>query len=65
VFATANNKEKILEPLLDRFETYYLTEFMTEFTDDQFRAIAIKGLKQEGIDNEELSLFIANAVLRI
>ena len=61
MFATANNKEKILEPLLDRFETYYLTEF----TDDQFRAIAIKGLKQEGIDNEELSLFIANAVLRI
>src|SRR2546428_10934396 len=33
VFATANNEEKILEPLLDRFEAYYLTDY----TDEQFR----------------------------
>ena len=60
VFATANNEEKILEPLLDRFEAYYLTDY----TDDQFRAIAAKRLKQEGIQSEELAIFIANAVLR-
>jgi MoxR-like ATPase len=60
VFATANNEEKILDPLLDRFEAYYLIDY----TDDQFRAIAAKRLKQEGIENEELALFIANAVLR-
>jgi MoxR-like ATPase len=60
VFATADNEEKILEPLLDRFEAYYLTEY----TDDQFRAIAAKRLKQEGIEDEELALCIANAVLR-
>ena len=60
VFATANNEEKILDPLLDRFEAYYLTDY----TDDQFRAIAAKRLKQEGVENEKLALFIANAVLR-
>jgi MoxR-like ATPase len=60
VFATANNEQKILEPLLDRFEAYYLREY----TDDQFRAIAVKRLKQEGIENEEVALFIANGVLR-
>ncbi len=60
VFATANNEQKILEPLLDRFEAYHLTDY----TDDQFRAIAVKRLKHEGIENEELTLFIANAVLR-
>jgi Holliday junction DNA helicase RuvB len=59
VFASANNEEKVLEPLLDRFEAYHLTEY----TDDQFRAIAAKRLKQEGIENEELALFIANTVL--
>jgi hypothetical protein len=36
-----------------------------EYTDDQFRAIAVKRLRQEGIQNWELVLFIANAVLRI
>ncbi len=36
VFATANNKEGILEPLLDRFETY----FLTEYTNDEFKEIA-------------------------
>jgi len=60
VFATANNEEKILDPLLDRFEAYYLTDY----TDDQFREIAAKRLRQEGIEDEELALFIANAVLR-
>jgi ATP-dependent Lon protease len=42
--------KRILEPLLDRFEAYHLTDY----TDDQFRAIAAKRLKQEGIENEEL-----------
>lgn len=60
VFASANNPKKILEPLLDRFETYYLTQY----TDDEFIAIAINRLKQEGIDNEDLALYIANSVLR-
>ena len=45
---------------LDRFEAYYLTDY----TDDQFRAVSVKRLKQEGIENDELALFIANAVLR-
>ena len=60
VFASANNKERILDPLMDRFETYYLTEY----SDDEFVAIAIKRLEQEGIDSEELALYIANSVLR-
>jgi MoxR-like ATPase len=60
VFATANNKDDILEPLFDRFERY----FLSEYTDEEFRAIAVKRLKQEGIENEELALYIANAVLR-
>ena len=60
VFATANNKDDLLEPLIDRFETY----FLTEYTDDEFRSIATYRLKQEGIQNEELALYIANAVLR-
>ena len=60
VFATANNKDDILEPLFDRFERY----FLSEYTDDEFIAIAARRLKQEGIDNEELALYIANAVLR-
>jgi MoxR-like ATPase len=60
VFATANNTERILEPLLDRFETYCLTEYK----DEEFIAIAIKRLKQEGIDSEDLVLYVANSVLR-
>jgi hypothetical protein len=32
--------------------------------EDEFSTIAVKRLKQEGIENEELALFIANAVLR-
>jgi MoxR-like ATPase len=60
VFATANNKHDILGPLFDRFETY----FLTEYTDDEFREIAIRRLKQEGIQDEGLALYIANAVLR-
>jgi hypothetical protein len=38
--------------------------WITDYTDDQFRAIAVKRLKQEGIENEELAMFIANGVLR-
>jgi MoxR-like ATPase len=60
VFATANNEKRILGPLLDRFEAYYLADY----TPDQFRAIAAKRLKKEGIENDEIALFIANAVLR-
>jgi hypothetical protein len=60
VFATANNKENILEPLFDRFETYHLSDY----TDEEFRKIAVSRLRQEGIGNEELALYIANAVLR-
>jgi Holliday junction DNA helicase RuvB len=60
VFATANNKDNLLEPLFDRFETY----FLREYTDDQFRSIAANQLGQEGIEGEELALYVANAVLR-
>jgi holliday junction DNA helicase RuvB len=60
VFATANNKDDILEPLFDRFERY----FLSNFSDDEFKAITVKRLKKEGIISEELSLFIASAVLK-
>ena len=60
VFATANNKEDILEPLFDRFERY----FLGQYSDDEFKAIAVQRLKKEGIHDEELALYIANAVLR-
>lgn len=60
VFATANNKDCILEPLLDRFETYHLREY----TDDEFRAIAVQRLRQEGVYDEEHAFYIANAVLK-
>ena len=59
VFATANNKHDILGSLFDRFETYYLTDY----TDSEFREIAVRRLKQEGILDEELALYIANSVL--
>lgn len=46
---------------MDRFETYYLTEY----SDDEFVAIAIKRLEQEGIiGSKDLALYIANSVLR-
>jgi Holliday junction DNA helicase RuvB len=60
VFATANNKDDILEPLLNRSETY----FLTEYTDYEFKEIAMRRLKQEGIEDEELALYIANSILR-
>jgi MoxR-like ATPase len=60
VFATANNKRDILEPLFDRFETY----FLPDYTDEEFRRIAASRLRQEGIVGKELALYIANAVLR-
>src|SRR5712692_4850579 len=47
VFATANNIEDILHPLYDRFETY----FLTEYSDELFREIAVRQLKQEGIED--------------
>lgn len=50
----------MLEPLFDRFEIY----FLTEYTDDEFRAIAVQRLKNEGIQDQELALYIANSVLR-
>jgi holliday junction DNA helicase RuvB len=59
VFATANNKVDLLEPLFDRFETYSLTEY----TDNEFREIAARRLRQEGVQDEELTLYIANSVL--
>jgi holliday junction DNA helicase RuvB len=60
VFATANNKEDILEPLFDRFERY----FLSEYTDEEFKTIAVQRLKKEGIQDEEFALYIANSVLR-
>ena len=59
VFATANKKGNILDPLFDRFERY----FLSEYRDDEFKAIAVQRLKKEGIQ-DELALYIANAVLR-
>jgi len=60
VFATANSIEDILHPLYDRFETY----FLKQYTDAQFREIAARRLRQEGIEDEELALYIANSILR-
>jgi len=60
IFATANNKEDILEPLFDRFERY----FLTGYTDEEFKANAVQRLKKEGIEDEERALYIANAVLK-
>jgi hypothetical protein len=48
-----------LEPVFDRFERY----FLNEYTDDEFRAIAARRLKQEGLEDEEMALYIANSVL--
>jgi holliday junction DNA helicase RuvB len=60
VFATANNKDDILEPLFDRFERY----FLPAYSDNEFKAIAAKRLSKEGTEDEELALYIANSVLR-
>jgi holliday junction DNA helicase RuvB len=60
IFATANDKEDLLDPLFDRFERY----FLSEYSDDEFKAIAVQRLKKEGIQDEELALYIANSVLR-
>src|SRR5712692_5708940 len=45
IFASANKKEDVLEPLFDRFEIY----FLREYTAEEFRAIAVSRLEQEGI----------------
>jgi hypothetical protein len=37
---------------------------LTEYTDDEFIAIATKRLEQEGVDSKDLALYIANSVLR-
>jgi hypothetical protein len=37
---------------------------LTDYTDDQYRDIATYRLRREGIENEELAQYIANAVLR-
>jgi Holliday junction DNA helicase RuvB len=60
IFATANDKDDLLEPLFDRFERY----FLTEYTDSEFKEIAVQRLKKEGIEDSQLALYIANAVLR-
>lgn len=60
VFATANNRDDILEPLVDGFERY----FLSEYSDDEFKVIAVQRLEKEGIQDEELALYIANGVLR-
>lgn len=60
VLATANDQEALLEPLFDRFEVY----FLTDYTEDEFKAIAVNRLRNEGIQEEELALYIANAVLK-
>jgi len=60
IFASANKKEDVLEPLFDRFEIY----FLREYTAEEFRAIAVSRLEQEGIQNEELAMYIADSVLR-
>jgi MoxR-like ATPase len=51
VFATANKREYVFEPLSDRFETYNLMEY----TDHEFRAIGVRRLKQERIEDKELA----------
>jgi len=50
----------LLEPLCDRFKRY----FLAEYTDSEFKEIAVQRLKKEGIEDSQLAMYIANAVLR-
>src|SRR5437867_4888954 len=52
VFATANNCEKIIEPLLSRF----LVLEIPEYTFDEFREIAVTRLRKEDVDKYIASL---------
>jgi hypothetical protein len=36
---------------------------MCLYTDDEFRAIAVRRLGQEGIENEKLEVYIANVLI--
>jgi ATP-dependent Lon protease len=48
VFATANNFEKIIEPLLSRF----LVLEVPDYTFEEFKAIAISRLTKEKVDKQ-------------
>jgi len=57
VFATANNCEKMIDPLLSRFVVFEVPEY----TFEQFREIAVARLKKENID-KPIALSIAEKV---
>ncbi len=60
VFATANNKGNLLEPIFDRFETYFLTDIQITRIDPLQQI----DLGKKGLRMEEFALYIANVVLR-
>jgi len=57
VFATANNTERIIEPLLSRFVILEIPEYTLE----EFTEIALVRLKKENVD-ESLAIIIAEQV---
>lgn len=60
VFATANTDETLLPPLLSRFFAMYLREY----TDEQFKELAVKSVAQKEQIKPEVAMHIAVSVLR-
>jgi len=60
VFATANTDETLLPPLLSRFFAMYLREY----TDEQFKELAVKSVAQKEQVKPEVAMHIAVSVLR-
>jgi MoxR-like ATPase len=60
VFATANTDETLLPPLLSRFFAMYLREY----TDEQFKELAVKSVAQKEHVKPEVAMHIAVSVLR-
>jgi Holliday junction DNA helicase RuvB len=60
LFATANTDEILLPPLLSRFFAMYLHEY----TDEQFKELAVKSVAQKEQITPEVAMHIAVSVLR-
>lgn len=59
VFATANTDETLLPPLLSRFFAMYLHEY----TDEQFKELAVKSVAAKEQIEPELAMHIAVSIL--
>jgi|GEM_PF-610094 len=60
VFATANTDETLLPPLLSRFFAMYLPEY----TDEQFKELAVKSVARKEQIKPEVAMHIGVSVLR-